>query len=289
MAASNEYIEYVLANLYLAAEFNRHTPGRQGNVVSLTANLAEEVLVTGDLHGHRRNFNQLVRLAALDENPRRHLVLQEACHGGPTYPRDSGCMSHTILEDIAVLKNKHPEQVHFILGNHELAEMTDYPIQKNRQMLNLQFRQGLQVMYGAAAEKIQEAYRRFLQTCPLAVRLASGVFISHSIPEHVAAGKFDATIFDRRLTIEDMCEQGGVFLLTWGRDYRETNARAFAQLVGAQVLINGHEPCYEGFIAPNNVQIILDCCGPQAAYVILPVETQLTQAEILKRVEKLEA
>ena len=63
-------------------------------------------------------------------------------------------MSHAILEDIAALKVAYPDRVHFLLGNHELAEMTDYPIQKNRLLLNLMFRLGLQQMYGPAAEQV---------------------------------------------------------------------------------------------------------------------------------------
>ncbi len=46
-------------------------------------------------------------------------------------------MSHTMLEDVAKLKTQYPERVHFLLGNHELSELTEYPIQKNKQMLNM--------------------------------------------------------------------------------------------------------------------------------------------------------
>jgi hypothetical protein len=287
MVASNDYVECILAALDGAAEANRRTPGRQGNVVALSRELADEVMVTGDLHGHRRNFTLLCSLAALDLNPRRHLVLQEVCHGGPTYPEQGGCMSHTMLEDVAWLKTQYPDRVHFILGNHELAELTDYPIQKNRQLLNLQFRLGLQQMYGPAIEKIHGAYRRFLRTCPLAVRLPQGVFISHSVPERVGAGGFDPSVFSRELTAADYDDGSDVFQLVWGRDYRRENARGFAKLVGAKVLINGHEPCYEGFIAPNDFQIILDCCGQRAAYVILPVGVELSHEEIMERVSRL--
>ena len=286
MVASHNFVEHILTTFRLAAEANRQTPGRQGNVVELSPELAVEVMVTGDLHGHRQNFNLLRRLAALDENPGRHLVLQEVCHGGPTYPQTGGCMSHTILEDLAALKTKYPARVHFILGNHELAELTDYPIQKSKQSLNLQFRLGLEQMYGPAVEVIYEAYRQFLQTCPLAVRLPQGVFISHSIPEEVDAGRFDPSVFTRPLAAEDYGDCRDVFQLVWGRDYRGQNARAFAELVGAKILINGHEPCHEGFVAPNDFQIILDCSGQQAAYVVLPVGAELSHEEIMERVRK---
>lgn len=288
MVASNEYTERMLATFDQAAEANRQTPGRRGNLVALTSELADEILVTGDLHGNRRNFNLISRLAALDRNPRRHLVLQEVCHGGPTYAQNGGCMSHTILEDVARLKCQYPERVHFILGNHELAELTDYPIQKNRQLLNLQFRLGLRQMYGPAAEKIHEAYRRFFQTCPLAVELPQGIFISHSTPGDVAEAGFDASVFTRPLVAEDYAERGDVARLVWGRDYRTANAQAFADMVGAKLLINGHEPCYEGFIAPNNLQIILDCCGQRAAYLLLPIGVDLTQDQLIDRVQRLE-
>ena len=104
-------------------------------------------------------------------------------------------MSHVMLEDIARLKGRYPDRVHFLLGNHELAEMTDYPIQKNRQMLNVLFRLGLEQMYGAAGERVREALLAFLWTCPLAVRIAGGVFVCHSIPEGLDHRPFDPDDF----------------------------------------------------------------------------------------------
>lgn len=287
MVATIEYIEKVIANYGKATEANRQTPGREGNVVLLTADVADEVMITGDIHGHRRNFNTIRRLAQLDGHPRRHLILQEVCHGGPTYPTNGGCMSHSVLEDVAKLKAQYPERVHFVLGNHELAELTDYPIQKNKQMLNLLFRLGLQQMYGPATEKVREAYFPFLRSCPLGIRLPGGVFITHSIPENVDSRRFDKTIFARQIDPAEYYERSGIFELVWGRDYRQENADAFAELTGAKVLINGHEPCPEGFNTPNKAQIILDCCSDKACYVILPTDREFTQAEIVERIQKL--
>lgn len=287
MVATIEYIEKIIATYGEAADANRATPARQGNVVALTSEFADEVMVTGDLHGHRGNFNALKKIADLAQNPRRHLILQEVCHGGPTYPSNGGCMSHTLLEDVAKLKTQYPQQVHFILGNHELAELTDYPIQKNKQMLNLLFRLGLQQAYGAATEKIREAYSSFLLTCPLGARLPNGVLITHSVPENVDVRPFDPSLFTRQLDSSEFYERTAIFDLVWGRDYREENARAFAERTGAKVLLNGHEPCPEGFSTPNSFQVILDCCAEKACYVILPVEGKLTQEKIVKRIQRL--
>jgi hypothetical protein len=288
MVASREYVENILDTFARATEANRLMPGRHGSTIELTSDLCDEVMVTGDVHGHKRNANLIRRLAALDEHPRRHLVVQEVCHGGPVYPQNGGCMSHAILEDIAWLKSRFPRQVHFILGNHELSEMTDYPIQKNRQMLNLSFRLGLQQMYGPAAEDVRQAILCFLWSCPLAVRLPQGVFISHSLPDGVDFRGFDPSVLVRDLVAEDFVEQSDVFRMLWGRDYRRENAKAFCEKIGAKILITGHEPCAQGFLAPNEYQIILDCCGDQATYVVLPIDEELSHAEIVKRLKRLE-
>jgi hypothetical protein len=287
MVARIEDIEKLIATFGEATEANLQSPARHGNVVVLGPEIAEEVMITGDLHGHRPNFNALEKIADLEGHPQRHLILQEVCHGGPVYPSKGGCMSHTLLEDVARLKAQYRDRLHFILGNHELAELTDYPIQKNKQMLNLLFRLGMQHVYGPATEKVREAYFLFIRSCPLGVRLPGGVLVTHSVPENVDSRPFDTSIFTRQIEPPEYHQRGAVFDLVWGRDYREENAEAFARLTGAKVLINGHEPCPEGFSTPNRFQIILDCCGDKACYVILPTDREMNQAEIVRRIQKL--
>lgn len=285
MAASPTTIEATIATFQQAALLSRQAPARCGNIVSLSAEHGSEVMVTADLHGDRRNFNRILKLADLKNCPRRHLVMQEVCHGGPMYPGGHGCLSHLMLEDVARLKIEFPERFHFILSNHELAELTDFPIVKGKRMLNLLFRCGLQEMYGEAADEVRNAALEFLGSLPLAVRLSGGVFISHSVPE--MSGEFDHQIFDRPLTDADRAEGGGAFRLVWGRDYSPANAQEFAKAVGAQVLITGHEPCRDGFQVPNDRQIVLDCCGPQACYVILPIDESLCHGDVVKQIERL--
>ena len=288
MVASLDYTENTIAMLLQAADANLATAGRVGNMIDIGPQSGDEVMLTGDLHGHRRNFNLIQRIAALETLPRRHLVMQEACHGGPAYPQNGGCMSHTIVEDIARLKVQYPDRVHFLLGNHELAELTDYPIQKNKQMLNVLFRLGLEQMYGRECERVREAILQFLATCPLAVRISGGVFVCHSIPEGLDARAFDRTIFLRPFNPLEFYERGEIFQLVWGRDHRAENARAFAELMEARVLIHGHEPCLDGYAVPNPHQVILDCCGDRACYVVLSTDREWTQAEVVERIQRLE-
>ena len=269
-----------------AAQASLEHSNRRGNVVVLTPENATDVIVAADLHGNRLNFARLCEVADLEHNPRRHLVMQEVCHGGPAYP-DGGCMSHLLLEDVARLSERWPERFHFLLSNHELAELVDYPISKGRKMLNVTFRCGIQEMYGDYADEVREAYQTYIASSPLAVRIDQGLFISHSLPERVAEEGFDASIFERPLTREDRISTGPLFQLVWGRDYRLSNADAFAKLVDARLLIHGHDPCPEGCRTPNNRQVILDCCGQRGAYLHLPVGEKLTQKEVLACVHPL--
>ena len=141
MPVTPDCVREVLDVCGQAAEANRSCPARRGNVVALSPDNAEDVMIVADLHGNRLNFEKLLRIADLDDNPRRHLVMQEVCHGGPEYPGEGGgCMSHLLLEDCIRLKTEYPERFHFLLSNHELAELGDFPICKSRKMLNLMFR-----------------------------------------------------------------------------------------------------------------------------------------------------
>ena len=288
MCASPETISAVLAMCRRAAEANRACQARRGNVVCLSAENSDDVMIVADLHGNRLNFEKLLRIADLANHPRRHLIMQEVCHGGPEYPGEGGgCMSHLLLEDCIRLKTEHPERFHFLLSNHELAELGDFPICKARRMLNVLFRCGINEMYGTSGEKIRDAYLEFLSSCPLAVRGGSGIFISHSCPDRCDREAFDISVFERPLSPADYKSGSPAFKLVWGRDFRPANADAFARQVGADILIHGHEPCEEGFSAPNKRQVILDGCCSQATYLILPVGPKLSQAEVVSRIRSL--
>jgi hypothetical protein len=291
MPASAECVSAMLDECRRAAEANFKCPGRRGNVIHLTSELANEVMVVADLHGNRLNYERVLRIADLSGHPRRHLVMQEVCHGGPEYPSETGdgggCMSHLLLEDCIRLKTQFPERFHFLLSNHELAELADFPICKSRRMLNVLFRCGINEMYGAAGEQVRDAYLDFLASCPLALRLTGGIFISHSCPDYCDREPFDTSVLERPLSDVDYKAGSPAFKLVWGRDFRADNADAFARQVGADVLIHGHEPCEAGFSSPNKRQVILDGCCSHATYLLLPVGPKLSQAEVIGRIRNL--
>jgi hypothetical protein len=283
MPATAEYTEQIVDRTRQAADANLATPGRDAAVVTLTPDLADEVMVTGDVHGHRKNFNQIRKVADLAAHPRRHLIIQEVIHGGPKYD-NGGCMSHSLLEDVAKLKVDFPDRVHFLLSNHELSEVTGYAIQKGGTLLNLLFRLGISFVYGPETERVFTGYCQFIRTCPLLIRW-DGVVVSHSVPAMDGHSRFDTGVFTRPWSKLDLDPHGGVFDLVWGRDYSEENARAFASLVGANVLLGGHEPTEQGFLTPNSLQVIFDCCHTTACYAILPTNEPLDQQKVVARIQ----
>jgi hypothetical protein len=287
MATTPDIAEEVISLCQQAAKASRNCAWRRGNVIHLTPEAGDEVMVVADLHGNWLNFQKLLETADLEHHPRRHLIMQEVCHGGPQYPGEGGCMSHLMLEDVAGLKVQYPDRFHFLLSNHELSELGEFPICKARKMLNLLFRNGISEMYGPAAERVRKSYLEFIAACPLAVRLSSGIFISHSCPERCDRDGFDIEVLHRPLGDADWRAGSDVFRLVWGRDFRSANAEAFARLVGAKLLVHGHEPCSAGFSTPNDRQVILDGCGCHACYVVLPIGPNLSQQEVVQRITRL--
>jgi hypothetical protein len=269
----------LLTTLQRAVDAFRATPGRRGRIVDLQG--AAEVLVAGDLHGNLDNFRRLLQIADLARNPARQLVLQEAIHGPHRYPA-GGDRSHQLLDLIAALKCQYPRQVHFLIGNHELAQATGRRIAKDDVELNDLFMQGVRTAYGERADEVYAAYLRLIAAAPLALRTPNRVLLSHSLPplSHMAA--FEPAVLEREEPTDADCVPGGaVHALVWGRDTRPETVAAFLQKMHADLLITGHIPCDQGFDAPNDRQLILDTLGHPAAYCLFPTDRPLTHPQLL--------
>lgn len=279
--------EQTLEILVSAVEANLRTERRHGNVIDLSEVEEGDVLVSADLHGHEANWAAILQAADLEANPKRHLILQEVCHGGVPYP-SGGCRSHRMVEAVAELKARYPKRVHFILSNHELAELTEFPITKDGKLVSLAFRMGIARSYPGADDRIHAGLQAFIGSCPLGVILPGDVLVCHSCPEEVDVLGFDATIFERPWTVDDLTEGGPVYRLVWGRDYRRENAEGFMDCTGMNYFIHGHTPAPRGFNTPNERQLILDCSSRPASYALLPLGVPLDRMKIVDHVTVLQ-
>src|SRR5262249_53169117 len=161
-----------------AARALRETPARIGHLVRLPA--GAEVLVAGDMHGSVENFRLLLRRADLAANPQRHLILQEVIHGPFRYPQ-GGDKSHQLLDLVAAVACQYAGRVHFLLGNHELAQWQGQRIAKGLENQNDVFVLGVENAYGQWAGQVLEAYHTFIAAADLAIVTANRVWLSHSL------------------------------------------------------------------------------------------------------------
>ncbi len=272
----------ILATLRRAIQHFRDSPGRRGRVVSLEG--VTEVFVSGDLHGNLDNFRRLMTKADLARNPQRHFVLQEVVHGPFHYPA-GGDKSHQLLDLLAALKCQFPRQVHFLLGNHELAQFTQRRIAKGDFDLNQSFREGVGTAYGGRAPEVYAVYLELLATVPVALRTPNRVLLSHSLPPASKMGSFDPAALECDVSAEaDLLPGGSVHSVVWGRDTRAETVTAYLAKMDADLLISGHVPCDNGFDTPNERQLILDSLGAVACYCLFPTDRPLTLTELVQNV-----
>ena len=269
--------DHAIALMDEATRANRADPFLSGFIVELPNE--GEVLITGDLHGHRGNFQRIVEIADLPRYHQRHLVLQELVHDLAT--GSEVCRSYRLVETVARLKARFPSQVHVLLGNHEFSELLSLEIGKQGRELTVAFDDGGRAAYGDRWQEVKDGYRRFWETSPLAVRTQNRLFVSHSTPRMEKIGDLSLDYL-RHATPSDILERNGpVFSMLWGRDYRPRAAEEFAQRVDADILIVGHTPCEDGVLAPNGRHVVLDCKDFDGRYLLLPLDRPLTQQDVL--------
>jgi hypothetical protein len=264
----------------------RQTPGRQGRFIELQD--IDEVLVAGDLHGHLDNFKKLLQLADLGKHPLRHFVLQELIHGPFRYPNSGGDQSHRLLDLVAALKCQYPRQVHVLIGNHELSQWTERAIIKNDEDLNQAFRLGVETAYAESAGEIYEAYGRLIDAMAVAIRLPNRVFLSHSVPGASRLDTWELAQLQKEEHWEEDFKLGGcIHAVVWGRDISQATVDRYLAKVDCDLLISGHIPCDEGYMTPNNRQLILDCKDDKACCCLLPLQAGLTLAGLVARLIRL--
>lgn len=283
-AASTRNAGEAIDRMNRAAILARRDPKRKGNVIELPPR--GDLLVTGDIHGCRENFERVVKFADLQRHRDRHLILHELEHGGPE-DAGGGCLSYELIEEAAELKAEFPERVHVMLANHDVAEMLNIQLYKGSTNMTQKFWQGLTNVYGTQAEPVKRAYCEFFKSLPLAVRTSNRVWISHSTPHLDALVDFDYTLFDRPLGDDDFRRDSVLYSFLWGRNQDEMAGHLFADHVGCDVLIVGHQPAQIGYKIPNSRHIILYSDNQLGRYLLLPLDKPVTHYELRNHIAKI--
>lgn len=227
-----------------ATNANSQCAYRRGNIILLPAK--GSLIVSGDLHGHRRNFERIVAYADLAAHPSRHILFQEIIHGGPKDDAN-GCLSYRLLLDAMRLKLEFPTQVHFILSNHDTTFITDAEVMKDGREMNRCMHQAMQSEYQEDWPQVKSALHDFLLSQPLALRTANGIWMSHSLPADRLMSEFDLSIFKRQVEPQDCSKPGSAYILTWGRRMSQSLQDRMARMLNVELFILGHQPQTTGW------------------------------------------
>jgi predicted phosphodiesterase len=236
------------------AEANNADGFRQGNLICLPAH--GSLVVTGDIHGHRRNFERIIAFADLANNPDRHIVLQEIIHGGPE-DSEGGCLSYELLFDAVHYKLTFPDRIHIIMGNHDAAFISNSRVMKNGKEMNRSMQLALDQQFQQNSADVKTAIKQFLFSQPLAVKCKNRIWMSHSLPSDHFEDKFDPQILNRQLKIDDCKKPGSVHLLIWGRNHSQTLLDKMAKLLDVDIFVLGHQPQQRGWEQAGKNLIII--------------------------------
>jgi len=260
---------------------NQQDVFRRANVVVLPPE--GDLVISGDIHGHRRNFERICAFANLENNPQRHLIFQEIIHGGQE-DSQGGCLSFELLAEAVELKIKFPDRVHFILANHDTAFISNSDVMKGGKEMNASMRSALERKYGVQMKFVESAIERFLFSQPLAVKTANKIWASHSLPADRNVEKFDFTIFDRVLKVSDIVRPNSAYLLTWGRNQSAESLEIIAGRLGVKFFVLGHQVQESGWLSNNKNLIILDSQHNHGHLMLIDLKAEYTIETLIKTV-----
>ena len=274
----------VIETFGVATEENQIDPLRAGQVVTLSAE--GEVWIVGDLHDHRRNFDKLLKSADLQNNPQRHLILQELIHGEHFDATGAEESWQTLLR-AAELKADHARQVHFLLANHDLSQIQGKGIMKGSISVCEAFNKGVKNAFGSSGAMVQVAITEFLLSFPLGIRLPNGIFCCHSLPQDDQIPAFDYSVFNRPLTGPDYARKtGSVYQLIWGRNTTPDGVKQFAEQMGALIFVTGHQPQDMGHGTNGDQHLIITSEHNQGVVLQLDLTKIYDMRGLVGRVKK---
>lgn len=257
----------VIDLMHKAAQRMRDDPNRRGCAIHLPP--TGRLLATGDLHDNTIHLRKVESLARLSESPDHHVVLHELIHGDQLI--NGMDFSYRMLSRVAELVVRHPTQVHPLLANHEMSQMTGSGVSKGAGNSVELFNEALDYVFGDDWESVAGAISGFIRAMPLALRSDRGVCCAHSLPNEQMMKRFDINILDRELAEADYHGPfGSAYLMCWGRAYSPEQARQLASRWNVRLFALGHQHVPDGFDVVGQQIIILNSDHQRA--MCLPID-----------------
>lgn len=247
--------EAVIEVLEHATRVMREAAVRRGCAVRLPAR--GRLLATGDLHDNPQHLQRIIELARLDDSAEHHVVLHELIHG--EHLINSMDFSYRMLARVAELVVAYPAQVHPMLANHELSQMTGKGVSKGAGNSVELFNDALEYVFGDAWEEVSDAVKGFIRAMPLAIMSDGGVLCAHSLPSQRSMATFDLDILDRELTDDDYAAPAGsAYAMVWGRKYVPEQVAALAAHWNISLFCLGHQHVETGIETVMDGVVVLN-------------------------------
>lgn len=250
-----------------AAHHNLNNPLLTGSILHFPN--YGQLVMTGDLHGHDRNFEKIRLFSRLETSPIRHVVLHELIHKEVS-GYDQQDTSHEVMLKAARWKCDFPEQIHFLQSNHELAQINKQEITKMGRIVTAEFERSVRQAYGSPCDELLQAMDDFMASFALGARTSNRVWLSHSIPSPREFHAFEPDIFHTPLVDVELDGHGSVYRLVWGRFHTEESISSFLRDVDADFIICGHEPQDDGYLVVHNRMLII--ASDHNHGVLLPID-----------------
>ncbi len=247
-------IDQLIDALEKGTQANLQSKYRHGNLIRLSG--PGQLIMTGDIHDHDRNYEKLVRFANLENQPESHLVLHELIHRGHA-AMPNLCYSYRLVAQAALLKATYPDQVHYLLGNHAMAQIAREEVLKNGQPMIQAILDALREEFGSDSEKVLEVMDAFLISLPIAIRTENRIWISHSLPSFRHLKEFDDSIFDMDITRDAIANNTSLRALTWDRSHNDKCMADLKERWDVDFFLVGHQAQETGFARPHDNMIIL--------------------------------
>jgi hypothetical protein len=286
----------VIDALRAGADACRSADCRQGSIDVIEA--PGHLIATGDTHDHPKNYRAVLDAAGLGDAftlDESHLTLHEIIHPdtiGMDPAQTAIDRSVRGLARVAALKAEHPELVHVLLANHELAQATEQLIVKNGVRCVDAFNKGIAALYPDEVEDVKDAVRAFIFAMPIALRARcpqGDILCTHSLPSPELMGRFDTSILSRELTMDDyQSRTGSAHIMTWGRGYDAELLEDLTESWGVNLFILGHEhvPGGSRVVEPN--AIILNTDHDKGVYLPIDLDHEPTARECASRVVRID-
>jgi len=274
----------MIDTLKKATNLNRTEKNRKGSTIFLPEK--GRLIITGDMHGNRSNFSAIVKHANLANNPETHLIFQEIIHGGPE-DTNGGCLSFELVAHAAQLKIQFPDQVHFILGNHDTSVILGTDVLKNGKEMNRALFSAIDNKFGEQSNAMTLALKQFLFSQALAARTHTGILIAHSLPADIYLDNFDAAVLDRDLQINDIIRPNSAYLMTWGRRHSQEVLDQLAEMLHTELFILGHQRQEQGFSMCGDNLLILASDHSNGAFLEIDLAVHYNINQLIKCTVKL--